>query len=250
MAKLKSLLKIEGTLDGMTFYKNQDGEYLVKTKSGVSKSRIENDPAFIRTRENGQEFGHVAKSGKAFRRAIANLLADVPDKSKIYRLTSALTKVKNFDATSARGQRTVSIGINEPGGKEAFKFFDFNRKATLDAILRTQYNLDSVNSEILIPNFTPNLNLGVPQGATHVEISGGLLNFDFASGEGDLQLSNVENLEIDDTNSSVTLAFATQPSGSGDSYYFLKIAFFQEFNGQQYPLNNGAFNALQIIEIN
>lgn len=34
MAKLKSLLKIEGTLDGMTFYKKADGQYYVRTKGG------------------------------------------------------------------------------------------------------------------------------------------------------------------------------------------------------------------------
>lgn len=51
MAKLKGILKIEGTLDELTFYKTQDG-HLVKTKGGVSAERIANDPNFQRTREN------------------------------------------------------------------------------------------------------------------------------------------------------------------------------------------------------
>lgn len=55
MAKLKGILKIEGTLDELTFYKTQDG-HLVKTKGGVSADRIANDPNFQRTRENGSEF--------------------------------------------------------------------------------------------------------------------------------------------------------------------------------------------------
>ena len=50
MAKLKGIIKLEGTLDNWTFYKGKEG-YLVKTKSGVSKERIQNDPAFERTRE-------------------------------------------------------------------------------------------------------------------------------------------------------------------------------------------------------
>jgi hypothetical protein len=53
MAKSKGLLKIEGTLDGMTFYKSQDG-YLVRTKGGVFAKRIANDAAFARTRENNK----------------------------------------------------------------------------------------------------------------------------------------------------------------------------------------------------
>jgi hypothetical protein len=52
MARQKSFLKIEGTLDELTFYKS-DGNYLVKTKGGISGDRIANDPAFQRTRENG-----------------------------------------------------------------------------------------------------------------------------------------------------------------------------------------------------
>jgi hypothetical protein len=60
MAKLKGILKIEGTLQDMTFYKTQDG-HLVKTKSGVSADRIANDPAFARTRENGTEFANAVK---------------------------------------------------------------------------------------------------------------------------------------------------------------------------------------------
>ncbi len=39
MAKLKGILKIEGTLDELTFYKTQDG-HLVKTKGGVSAAPL------------------------------------------------------------------------------------------------------------------------------------------------------------------------------------------------------------------
>ena len=99
MAKLSSLFKIEGTLDGMTFYKGKDG-YLVRTKGGISKSRIQNDPAFIRTRENGTEFGHVAKSGKTLRQALTPLLADVKDGRLVSRLTKTLNLVKNADNVS------------------------------------------------------------------------------------------------------------------------------------------------------
>jgi len=42
---------------------------------------------------------------------------------------------------------------------------------------------------------------------------------------------------------------AAVPVGTGQAFYFLKVAFFQEINGTQYPLNNGAFNALQLIEV-
>ena len=49
MAKYSSLFKVEGTLGEVNFYKSEDG-YRMRTKGGVSKQRIERDPAFARTR--------------------------------------------------------------------------------------------------------------------------------------------------------------------------------------------------------
>ena len=54
---------MEGTMEDLTFYKGTDG-YLVRTRGGVSRNRILNDPAFARTRENGMEFGSITGSGK------------------------------------------------------------------------------------------------------------------------------------------------------------------------------------------
>jgi len=249
MAKQKSLLKIEGTLDGMTFYRDSEGKYLVKKKSEISKSRIENDPAFIRTRENGQEFGHVATSGKIFRRAISGLTFDVRDKTMTYRLSQTLSQVKNKDATSVRGERKVAVGLATPEGKEEFKFFDFNQRAKLNSVLKTDYTLDTATPEIIIQGLVPVQNLGIPQGATHVEISAAHMMFDFETEETRLEISNVETLPIDNTSTDVALTFAQTLSGTGNEYYFLKIAWHQMLNGETYPLNNGVFNALQLIEI-
>jgi hypothetical protein len=48
---------------------------------------------------------------------------------------------------------------------------------------------------------------------------------------------------------SVTLTPVGIPVGAGQQFYFLKVAFFQEINGMQYPLKNGAFNALKLLEV-
>ena len=56
MARQDSIIKLNGTIDGISFYKSKDG-HLARKAGGVSKARIASDPAFIRTRENGSEFG-------------------------------------------------------------------------------------------------------------------------------------------------------------------------------------------------
>ena len=63
MAKFEGIFEIQGTVKGMSFYKTKDG-LMVRSKGGISKKRIANDPAFQRTRENNSEFGHNAKMGQ------------------------------------------------------------------------------------------------------------------------------------------------------------------------------------------
>lgn len=248
MAKSKSLLNIEGTLGELTFYKDEDG-YKVRTKGGVSKKRIEKDPAFVRTRENMNEFAQNATSGKQLRLAAVDLMADAKDKRVTSRLTKVMSQVKNQDTTSLRGQRKVSIGLSTPAGRAALKGFEFNGRSTLSSVLLSDYNLDLVTGEVSITDFIPAQRLNPPQGATHVSLSTGFLNLDFETGDKALELSNEVNLSINLTATTVTLIPAAAPAGTGNQLYFLKIAFFQEMNAVQYPLNNGAFNALQLIDV-
>lgn len=248
MAKVKSLFNVEGTLGEVTFYKDQDG-YKVRTKNGVSKDRIMNDPAYARTRENIAEFGNAATSGKMLRRSIVALMYDAKDNRVSSRLTQVMSRVKNEDLISPRGLRNVATGILTAQGQAWVKGFNFNKRAILDSVLQASYTLTPATGEVEIADLIPSQHLGIPEGATHVELSSGFLNLDFATGDSDLQESNLVNLPIDMTVSTVTLTPVGVPAGTGQSYYFLKVAFFQEVNAVQYPLKNGAFNALQIIEV-
>ncbi|HBY69941.1 MAG TPA: hypothetical protein DEG69_20660 [Flavobacteriaceae bacterium] len=120
----------------------------------------------------------------------------------------------------------------------------------MDSVLLQNYTLDTVTGEVVIPDLNPAQQIAVPDGATHVSFSSGFLNLDFSDPDGyDLQVSPDSNVPITGTANTVTLTPAAAAAGTGDRYYFLKIAFFQEVNGMQYALNNGTHNALQLIEI-
>ncbi|HSQ45116.1 MAG TPA: hypothetical protein VLM16_08980 [Ginsengibacter sp.] len=56
MAKQSGIIPLEGTIGNITFYKSKQG-FLAKGKGGIPADRNAKDPAFIRTRENGSEFG-------------------------------------------------------------------------------------------------------------------------------------------------------------------------------------------------
>lgn len=249
MAKQASIIKIEGTIQDLTFYKGPDGTYYVRSKGGVSKGRIDNDPAFQRTRENGQEFGEVARAGKLFRRALNDLLYNVKDRSITARMMRVLAQVKNRDMVSDRGLRTVHQGLQTPEGKQILNYFDFNRKAPLDQVLKVNYTLDTTAGNLSIPEFVPMHHLGLPQGVTHVDLQIGKLRFDFVSGEGTLFVSVPQQLVVDENATAISLDITESSTDPGLDYYFLKIAFYQEINTKLYPLQNGAYNAMQVIAI-
>jgi hypothetical protein len=248
MAKLNGILKIEGTLQDMTFYKTQDG-HLVKTKSGVSGDRIANDPAFARTRENGSEFGSAASAGKLLRDSVRTMVSTASDNRVTARVTQTMTQIKNLDTTSMRGERTVDVGIATAEGKALLKGFNFNDKAILGAILYKPYSVNTSTGVISIADLVPINDIAAPTGATHVSVKGAFAIVDFAAGTSDVGYTNIQNLAIDGTSTSVTLTPASVPSGSGIKLFLLQVEFFQEVNAVQYSLNNGAYNGLAIVEI-
>lgn len=248
MALQSSIIKIEGTIDDFTFYKSKDG-YRVRRKTGVSAERIEKDPAFKRTRENGKEFGHLTKTGAVLRKAVLDLSKHISDATLIPRVVKSLAAIKNLDTTSNRGDRTVAVGLATSEGKELLKGFDFNSVAPLQAVVRTEIELDTATGTITLDNFDAEHQLAYPEGATHVRFRAGFLNLDFATGEAALEVSDEVETPLVEGATTVTMAPAGVPTGSGNQLYLLLVAFYQELNGKQYALSNGAYNSLSIIEV-
>ena len=157
--------------------------------------------------------------------------------------------VKNEDAVSVRGKRSVAAGLATPTGKSWLKGFNFNKNATLDSVLQAQYSLNTATGELVINNLVPSQQVAAPIGATHVSFNAAFLNLDLINDVKDLQISTTVNLALNGTETTVTLTPPAPATGTGLNFYFLKVAFFQEINSIEYPLNNGTFNALQLIEI-
>lgn len=248
MGKLDGIIKIQGTLDNLTFYKSADG-HLVRTKGGVSKNRIMNDPAFQRTRENGMEFGHSATSGKMLRTAVGTLLFHAKDRRLSSRLMTVMSQIKNLDSTGIRGQRHVSEGIGTIEGRLLLKGFDFNAHAALGSVLYAPIELDAASGRVSLTDFIPREQLMSPDGATHFSMQSAFVNLDFATGVFETTYSPVENHLLDSTVSSISMVPSTPATGSGTVIYVLLIEFFQQVNGVQYGLNNGAYNVLNILDV-
>lgn len=248
MAKQNGFVNFEGTLDNLTFYRTKDGKY-VRTKGGVSRERIMKDPAFVRTRENGTEFGSIAGSGKLLRNALGSVLFKAKDSQMTGRLVKVMGLIKNMDSSSKRGDRNVGIGIANPDAKALLLGFDFNAHAPLSTVLNASFSVDAVTGVVTITGFNPMEQMRAPEGATHFSLQTGFLNVDFTTGIHDLVVSPEVSFPLVQGVITPVLTPASVPTGTGITMNVLLIEFFQEVNTVKYLLNNGAFNVLQIIGI-
>lgn len=248
MAKQKGILKLEGTIGNITFYKSQDG-YLAREKGGVDANRIATDPNFQRTRENGNEFGSAGKAGKILRDSLRVLLQNASDNRMVSRLTKKMVEVIQADATSVRGQRNVI-----DGEAELLEGFEFNIDAKLSNTLYAPYvpTIDRVAGtlKVAIASFIPANMVSAPGGTTHFKIVSSGVEIDFEN----------ETFVMDSKASAVTawdgaatavinLNNAVTANSTHPLFLVLGIEFYQDVNGVKYPLKNGAFNALSIVKV-
>ena len=227
MARQGGILKIKGTIGGLTFYKSSQDGHLVREQGGVSADRIANDPAFIRTRENGQEFGHAGASGKVLRDALRNLMMTASDGRVTSRLTKTMMDILKKDSTSVRGQRNVTAGLDTPEGKALLKGFNFNINALLGAILFKDYTLDVSNGEVTFSQLTPLNDIVAPRGASHCCMKSAVAHVDFTTGTASVNQSPVSSILLNNVPADVTLAPAGgNPAGTGTVFNILVIEFF------------------------
>ncbi|RBP30971.1 hypothetical protein DFR65_104230 [Oceanihabitans sediminis] len=245
MARQTGIIKLKGTLDDISFYKTSDG-HLARIKGGVDANRIANDPAFQRTRENGSEFGRAGKAGKLIRNAIRVLLQNAKDKRVVSRLTKELVAVTKTDAINSRGERTV-----QDGNLSQLMGFEFNLNGKLASTLFAPYSVvfDRVSgsADVTLAAFSPTMRIAAPAGTTHFNIVMGAAEVDF--------VNETFVFEMDDTGilpytapdtASLALNAAMPANSTLPVIMVVGVAFYQEVNGEMYPLKNGAYNSLSV----
>jgi len=250
MAKQSGLFPIEGTMENVTFYKTEDG-FMVRRKGGVSKEKIANDPAYARTRENNNQFGLNAKSGKLLRVSIAALLKKGKDSRVSSRLTKVMGEVAKNDRVSVRGQKKTAIALEDSNATSLLKGFNFNNRAVMETILFSPYTADVASGIITISNIIPEEQIDAPQGATHVSFRSGFAAVNFVTEQTQTEYSEQVLLPLNLTPATVTLDPGAVPdAGVGAKMMVvLLLEFYQELDGIKYPLLNGAHNALSIVDI-
>ncbi len=265
MAINKSFVKLEGTLDNLTFY-HKDGKNLVKSKSAVSKSRIMTDSAFRRTRENMREFGGAARVGKAFRTAFSGVVKTMGDTYMGSRVNGLMKRINRYGA-GVRGERDFEVVTYG----ETLKGFEFNKVTPLNSQFFAPSAVPVINAtrdEVtwIIPDFNTDSFIITPEGASHFRLvlaAGYVSDHAFSgmqqgyepvnedvNGLGGVSYSadiplvgmvgGITTLTLDLSSVGVIPATSALFVGIG-------IIFYQEINGDLYELAQG--NAMKVVTV-
>lgn len=160
-----------------------------------------------------------------------------------------MVKVIQMDETNPRGQRNVI-----DGEAELIHGFDFNINGKLGNTLYVPINstLDRVTgaATVDIAAFTPSVDIAAPGGTTHFKLVSAGMEIDFENETFNTASSETAILPWDNVQSAaVNLDNALTANSTKPLFLVLGVEFYQEVNGEKYPLKNGAFNALQVIKV-
>jgi hypothetical protein len=249
MARQDGLIKFKGQMGGISFYKSSLDGYQARQKGGVDANRIKNDPAFARVRENGLEFGRAGSSAKLLRTAFRSQLLATGDSRMANRLSKLINAVIKSDTVGLRGERTVA-----GGDLGLLRGFDFNIDGKLTQTFFAPYTAAVERAAgtvvINIPAFVPTDMIAYPAGATHFRLVTAAAEVDFAGNDYNVEAQETPELSLDAlATQPINLTMTMNPGSTDPLFVILGIEFAQLVNGQMYTLNNGAFNALTLVEI-
>ncbi|MFB2120789.1 hypothetical protein [Parapedobacter sp. 2B3] len=252
MAQQESIIKLKGKIGDLTFYETKDG-YQARQAKGVDPRRIATDPNYQRTRENNAEFARGAAAVKRLRNTLRPMILLTYDPKMPRRLFSRLMRVVKADAVNDRGERRVL-----PENLGMLGQFGFNVTASLANTLFVvpEYTIDRATGSVQIDvsALNPKLAIAAPAGATHFQFNLGAATMDFDT-EGTANASAIAMAEsemgiLNSNEFAGTTLTATIPAGTTLPLFVLfGISFYQEVNGKPYPLNNGAYNPLDVLQI-
>ena len=248
MARQAGIIKLEGTIGDVAFYKSQDG-HLARSKGGVSADRIKNDSSFQRTRENNNEFARAGAAGKLLRMVFRQYLQNGSDNRMVSRLTKEMLKVVKADATNTRGQRNVL-----DGEVELLEGFEFNIGGMLSTTIFTPYvaTIDRVTGalQIAVPAFSPAAAIAAPEGATHLKLISSGAAVDFEGGTFEAVTAESDDIEIAPGQvAAQNLLNQLAANSTHPLFLVLGIEFYQQVNGVNYSLKNGNYNALALVKV-
>jgi len=171
MAKQIGIVKYKGTIGDIRHFKIKGltGNF-AGLKGGASSEQIKSDPAFVRTRENMNEFGGCAAVGKSVRVGLAQLMKQMSDPQLTGRLTAIMKKINLEDQTEARGYRAILVSTQS----KYLVGFNFNRNSSFEGLFTAPVEITASPERntvtMSVEAFNAQSQVKAPAGATHFRL--------------------------------------------------------------------------------
>ncbi|WP_281297013.1 hypothetical protein [Flavobacterium limnophilum] len=244
MAKIKSIIKLKGTIGGINFYQLNGETIGRKAGGGFNGDAIKTKDSMVRVRENGSEFKGCMQSVQFFKKGLQPFLCRFKDGTLHQRLVSLFTKLKNLDLVSARGSRTVFGGLQSTAGQDLLKSYLLTSGSRLDGVLHQKVLFDW-GTGFSIPDFEGK-RVSFPAGATHLSLQVGYLTLDFENQASTFGCSDTVYLSPTDVGT-VVLPAPALADAEGVPIGVVFAQFVQEMNGAFYPLKNENSVVLEVV---
>jgi hypothetical protein len=237
MGELKSILKIEGTFDGLSFYQLKN-KIVVRKAGGFMGDKIKTAANYVRVRENSSEFAENARAGKYFRQSIISylrLLRQTTLHSRVVSLFQALTKL---DTVNPRGQRLMAQGLQDAQAAALLQAFEFDETTPFSKHFPFETAVDWDHGTLTVADFTLKA-LKKPKAATHLSMQFIVSGLDFVAQDSFVVTkSEVLSLDLTDTALNGPLVLTSNIPTAPTTLGLLFIQFTQKVNAKEYVLKS------------
>jgi hypothetical protein len=177
------------------------------------------------------------------------VLINSADGRMVSRLTQRMVQVIQADVISVRGLRNVI-----DGEAELLAGFEFNIRGKLGTSLFAPFvaTIDRAAGDIIVDlaSFIPSNMIAAPSGTTHYKIISAGAEIDFEAETFIVSNSESDILPWDMTPSdAINHSNPVTPASTKPLFLALGIEFYQQVNGSMYPLKNGAYNPLALVQV-
>ncbi len=225
MPRQKGIHKLTGTIGDLTYYESPHG-YLVRRTARHDPDKIKNAPNFQGTRNNAEEFGHVAKAAGQLRRLMGSVFQDSGDTSMTSRLMSVLHKVMKEDVLHPSGERRVFHSLQHPAGQRLLYGFELNATKPLSTVYKGDYEADTRTGIIRIPFHKRYLK--VPPTAKYVQFTSAWIRPDLEKKKGHVVITRMEPISLTHAQDSLEIIPDKSLPGKTAAILLLHIQFYRK----------------------
>jgi len=247
MAKQTGIIKLSGTIGGLNLYHSHGDHRAREAGGGFNGHAIKTKSSMRRVRENSSEFGRCSRAKKYFNRSLRPFLCIYKDGTLHGRLMSLFMSIKDLDAVSARGHRSVYGGMQTVRGRRLLQDFGFTPSCDVASYLPGTSDYDANTRTFTVTDFDVS-QLSFPSGATHMAFTLGVLHFNFETNAYELTQSIPTYITTSFTDYTFNLQ-APAPSLPGTAIALLGVKFYQEVGGQFVVMRGKKAVGLQVVSV-